>query len=100
MMQEPMKKEILEDRLRELGWSPYRVAKEIARIRGEAEQMKRPTRYATAVRQAMENPDNSSLKTIESLIAAMGGQLFIRWEQKEEVITGAKEVQIEYDLGN
>lgn len=89
-----MRKEILEDRLQELGWSAYRVAKEIARLKGEEDQISRPTRYATAVRQALENPDNSSFRTIESLIAAMGGQLIIRWEQREEVVTGIQEVKV------
>lgn len=98
-MQNYMKKQILMDRLKELELNPYKVAKEIARIKGDEEQFKRPTRYATAVRQALENPTNSSLRTIETLIAALGGRLYIEWDQKEEVVTGSKSVQVEFDPG-
>jgi SOS-response transcriptional repressor LexA len=97
MIQTFMKKQILEDRLKELGLNPYKVAKEIARIKGDAEQFSRPTRYATAVRQALENPNNSSLRTVESLIAALGGRLYIEWDHKEEVVTSSKAVQVEFD---
>ena len=53
-MQNCMKKQILMDRLKELGINPYKVAKEVARIKGDEEQFKRPTKYATAIRQALE----------------------------------------------
>ena len=92
-----MKKQIFMDRLKELGINPYKVAKEVARIKGDEEQFKRPTRYATAVRQALENPTNSSLRTIESVIAALGGRLYIEWDQKEEVVTGSRSVEVEFD---
>lgn len=98
-MQNCMKKQILMDRLKELGLNPYKVAKEVARIKGDEEQSRRPTRYATAVRQALENPANSSLRTIESLVTALGGRLYIEWDQKEEVITGSRSVEIEFDPG-
>lgn len=98
-MQNFMMKQILMDRLKELGLNPYKVAKEVARIKGDEEQFRRPTRYATAVRQALENPTNSSLRTIESLVAALGGRLYIEWDHKEEVVTGSRSVQIEFDAG-
>lgn len=90
-----MRSEVLEQRLEELGWSPYRAAKEIAKLRGELEQAKRPTRYASAVRQALENPNRSSFETIERLVTALGGQLVIRWEERQQVVTGTREVEID-----
>lgn len=91
-----MKKEILEDRLKELGWSAYKLAQEVSRLRSqEEEREKKVTSFVSSVRQALDKPDNSSLKTIETLIKALDGELIIRWKEKKEVVTGEREVRIE-----
>lgn len=91
-----MKKEILEDRLQELGWSPYKLAQLVSKLRSKEEgKEKRVTSFVSSVRQALNNPDSSSLKTIETLIKALDGELIIRWKQKEEVVTGEREVRID-----
>lgn len=96
MTQTLMKKEILEDRLQELGWSPYKLAQLVSQLRSVEEgKEKRVTSFVSSVRQALNNPDSSSLKTIETLIKALDGELIIRWKQKEEVVTGEREVKID-----
>lgn len=91
-----MKKEILEDRLQELGWSAYKLAQIVSQLRAEEEgKEKKVTSFVSSVRQALNNPDSSSLKTIETLIKALDGELIIRWKQKEEVVTGSREVKID-----
>ena len=92
----PMKKEILDERLKELGWSAYKLAQEVSKLRSqEEEQEKKVTSFVSSVRQALEKPDNSSLKTIETLIKALDGEIIIRWKERKEVVIGEREVKIE-----
>ena len=92
----PMKKEILDERLKELGWSAYKLAQEVSKLRSqEEEQEKKVTSFVSSVRQALEKPDNSSLKTIETLIKALDGEIIIRWKERKEVVIGEREVRIE-----
>lgn len=96
MTQPLMKKEILEDRLQELGWSAYKLAQVVSQIKSEEEgEEKKVTSFVSSVRQALNSPDKSSLKTIETLIKALDGELVIRWKQKKEVVTGEREVKID-----
>ncbi len=91
-----MKKEILEERLKELRWSAYKLAQEVSRLRSQEEgEEKKVTSFVSSVRQALEKPDNSSLKTIETLIKALDGELIIRWKEKKEIVTGEREVRVE-----
>jgi hypothetical protein len=91
-----MKKEILEERLKELDWSAYKLAQEFARLREQEEGVeKKVTSFVTSVRQALDKPEKSSLKTIETIIKALDGELVIRWKQKAEVVTGEKEVIVD-----
>ncbi len=91
-----MKKEILEERLKELGWSAYKLAQEVSKLRSqEEEQEKKVTSFVSSVRQALDKPDNSSLKTIETLIKALDGEIIIRWKERKEIVIGEREVRIE-----
>ncbi len=79
-----MRKEILENRLTELGWSPYKLAQEVTKLRSEEEgEEKKVSNFVSLVRNALNKPDNSSLKTIETLIKALDGEIIIRWKQKK-----------------
>lgn len=91
-----MRKEILENRLTELGWSPYKLAQEVTKLRSEEEgEEKKVSNFVSLVRNALNKPDNSSLKTIETLIKALDGEIIIRWKQKKEVVTGEREERID-----
>ena len=86
-----MKPKVLNDRLKQLGWTQYRLAQELDKIRGED---KGAANYASTVKKALGNPENSKAKTLEDLISAMGGELIVRWSHKEEVVSSYEEVKI------
>lgn len=91
-----MKREILDERLKELGWSPYRLAQEVSRIRSKDEEREfKPSNFVSSVRNALEKPNSSSIKTLETLVKALDGELVIRWRQKEQIVTGEREVTID-----
>ena|GEM_PF-2669046 len=89
-------KKILQDRLKALNLTTYKLAKRYGKIRtGEPEENIDPRRFDRTVKQALNNPDASSLKTLEALIKAMGGKLMISWDIHEEVVTGQKIVDFD-----
>lgn len=91
-----MRKEILENRLNELGWSAYKLAQMVTLLRSQEEkEEKKVSNFVSLVRNALSKPDNSSLKTIETLVKALDGEIIIRWKQKKEVVTGEREERIE-----
>ena len=91
-----MKKEILDERLKELDWTAYKLAQKFTAVRAEEEGVeKKVSSFVTSVRQALARPERSSLRTIETIIKALDGELVIRWKQKKEVVTGEKEVIVE-----
>ncbi len=91
-----MKKEILEKRLHELGWSAYKLAQIVTQLRAEEEgEGKKVSNFVSLVKNALSKPDNSSFKTIETLIKALDGEIIIRWKQKKEVVTGEREERID-----
>lgn len=87
-------RKILQDRFSKLGWTSYRLAQEVIKIRvalfGEAE--KKPANLVTSVEKLLEDPNASSFKNVEAAIRAMGGELVIRWEKVE--VTGHEEVKL------
>ncbi len=91
-----MRKEILVNRLNELGWSAYKLAQMVTLLRSQEEkEEKKVSNFVSLVRNALNKPDNSSLKTIETLVKALDGEIIIRWKQKKEVVTGEREEKIE-----
>ncbi len=91
-----MQKEILEERLKELEWTPYKLAQEVTRLKSiEKGENKNVTSYVSSVRQALMNPERSTLRTLETIIKALDGELVIRWKEKKEIVTGSREVIIE-----
>ncbi len=89
-------KKILQDRLKALNWTPYRLAKQYGRFRtGEPEENIDPKRFDKTVKKILNNPDVSSLTTLEALVKAMDGKLVIIWNTREEVVTGQKMVELD-----
>ncbi|NES74005.1 MAG: hypothetical protein F6K24_56885 [Okeania sp. SIO2D1] len=84
-----MDSKVLQDRLNELEWTTYRLAQEYDRVKGEN---KGANNYASTVKKALANPDESKGKTLEDLVKALRGKIVIRWEQLEEVVVDYKEV--------
>lgn len=89
-------RKILQDRFASLGWTSYRLAQEVSKIRvavfGEKE--KKPANLVTAVEKVIDDPNTSSFKNVEAAIRAMGGELVIRWKKTEQVVTGHEEIKL------
>lgn len=89
-------RKILQDRFNSLGWTSYRLAQEVSKIRVAVfgESQKKPANLVTAVEKVIDDPNTSSFKNVEAAIRAMGGELIIRWEKKEQVVTGHEEIKL------
>lgn len=91
-----MDKKILQDRFEKLGFTAYKLAQEVSKIRvsvfGEAE--KKPTSLVTSVSKVIDNPNTSSFKNVEAAIRAMNGELIVRWKNVEEVVVGHEEIEL------
>jgi hypothetical protein len=89
-------RKILQDRFERLGWTSYRLAQAVSRIRAEifGEIEKKPANLVTAVEKVLNDPNTSSFKNVEVAVRAMGGELVIRWEKVEEVVTGHEEIKL------
>ena len=81
-----IQKKDLEERLQELGWTLYRLAKEFAQMRTEGGEVPPVTRYHGSIGKAIENPGKSKLETIEDIVKALDGELTIVWEP-DKVVT-------------
>lgn len=75
-----IRKEDLEQRLKDLGWTLYKLAKQFSEMRTVNGDVSPATRYHTAIGKAMENPAKSKLETIEGIVQALNGELTIAWE--------------------
>lgn len=91
-----VEKAVLRQRFESLGWTAYRLAQEVGRVRQSVfgEEPKKPANLVTAVEKVLDDPNKSSFKNVEAAIKAMGGELIIRWETKEQVVVGHEEVKL------
>jgi len=78
-------KEHLEQRLEQLGWTLYRLAKQYSENKAKDGTASPATRYHSAIGKAMENPARSKLETIEGIIEALDGELRIVWEPERTI---------------
>lgn len=85
-----MNPKVLQNRLESLGWSEYRLAQELDKLR---RTNKGAGNYTSTVKKVLESPDNSRSKTLEDLVKAMGGELFIKWEKTKPVVIDYEEVR-------
>ena len=89
-----MRSEILQDRLKQLGWSRYRLTQEYCRIRGEPTDSLSVKRYEGTIKRALQNPNKSSSEVIETLVKALDGEQIVRWNNREEILVGQQEVKV------
>ena len=73
-------KEILTERLEELGISRYELSRRLAAHRG----LSAPTSVSTMVNNAFDNPDSRTYGNIADIIKVMGGEVVIRWHTVDE----------------
>jgi hypothetical protein len=74
-----------------LGWTPYRLAQELDKVR---QSKKGAGNYTSTVVKFLENPNNSRTMTLLDLVTAMDGEIVIRWQVKKEVTVDYQEVKI------
>lgn len=89
-----MKPEILQNRFKQLGWTRYRLTQEYCRVKGEPADAATVRRYEGTIKRALEMPGRCSSEVIEAVIKAMDGEQIIRWNQRQEIVTGQEEVKI------
>lgn len=81
-------KDILTERMAKLGYSQYRLTKEICKLRAQDGKVPPVSKYQSSVRQAIAEPNMVKFYIIEDLIKAMGGEVIIRWTNHEDVKAG------------
>lgn len=88
-----MDSEVLRKRLEELGWTPYRLAQEVAKIRRDqyGDTFKDHRSLIGGITAALENPEKASAKILECMILAMDGNLIVRWKTKKMVVEEREE---------
>lgn len=91
MLPNLMDSKVLNDRLSQLGWTEYKLALELDKVRGG---QKGAGNYTSTVKKVLQNPENSKAKTLEDLIAAMGGEIFVRWANTSEVVVSYEEAKL------
>lgn len=100
-MLDDMRPEQLKARLEKLGWTTYKLAHEVAKLREElyGEKVANPKSLISGLEKAIENPDKSSQRNIELIIRAMNGKPMIEWDELEIVmkVVGHELVEIEPD---
>ena len=74
-------KQILDERLKELGMTKYGLAKRLAKIEG-----KEPHQIATRVAQTINEPENRKYCNVVDVVHALGGEIVIRWTNTTERI--------------
>jgi hypothetical protein len=79
--------EVLIERLHELRWSVYRLAKEYA---AHTESNSPAVRYHSSLTKALANIDKSSLGTIKNIVHALKGEIIIVWSDVPEEEKGQK----------
>lgn len=90
-----MRKEILLDRLEQLGWSRYRLTKEYCRVQGIKPDAACHDRFDNTVKEILENPETSSTRLVELIVKALDGEEYIQWNVRETVMIGRYEVKVE-----
>ena len=86
-----MDAKIFSDRLVELGWSNYRLAQELDKLR---QTNIGAGNFTSTVDKFIESPDSSRTKTFLDLVTAMGGEIVIKWKVTKEVTVDSKEVKL------
>lgn len=75
-------KQLLNERLNDLGWKPIDLAREYGRLREKREDID-PERYRGAVKKVLDSPDGSQFATVRLMLLAMGITLQAVVEKKD-----------------
>jgi hypothetical protein len=91
---EDLNPNVLRNRLQALGWTSYRLAKEVAKVRAEVygEVVENPKSLVNGINACLKDPDRSSGRMLECIVRAMGGSLTVKWTT-EKIITTTEEIE-------
>jgi hypothetical protein len=86
---EDLNPNVLRNRLQALGWTSYRLAKEVAKVRVEAygEVIENPKSLVNGINACLKDPDRSSGRMLECIVRAMGGSLTVKWTTEKIIRT-------------
>lgn len=74
-------KDVLQERLDELGITKYELSKRIAEKRGSD----KATTVSSIVAKTFDSPEGRRYSNIAEIVEAMGGEIVIRWKDYREV---------------
>ena len=74
-------KDVLEDRLKDLGITKYEVAKRVAEVRG-----KKVGDVTSSVNNVLSGPERRRYDNLAEVVTALGGEIVIRWHSIEEKV--------------
>ena len=69
----------LDERLKQLGWRVFYLAKQVSEIRANRGNITTASRINSTIAKAIDNPAKSALETLEDIVTALGGELQITW---------------------
>lgn len=81
-------KDILTERMEKLGYSQYRLTKEVCKLRAQDGKAPPVSKYQSSIRQAIVDPNSVKHYIIKDVIKAMGGELIVRWNNHEDIKAG------------
>jgi hypothetical protein len=75
------RKEIYQARMRELGWTEYRLVQEVVKIRqARGETAVTLTSIQSTINKALKQPDGRATYINDDIVKALGGQPIIEWQ--------------------
>ena len=75
-------REVLKNRLDELNINAYKLARRVAKSRGDVSQQRS---ISSQMSRIIENSESSKLSNVREVVEAMGGTIVIRWNKVEEI---------------
>jgi hypothetical protein len=78
-------KEVLEQRMEQLGITQYKLTQAVCQLRAEAGVVPPVTRYQSSVRKALLDPQHVTYYVIEDLVKALDGEIIVRWNNRTDV---------------
>jgi hypothetical protein len=87
---------VLQTRLKDLRWTTYRLAQEVAKMRSElyGEEIKNPKGLVNGVKSCLEDPDRSSGKMLNCVVKAMGGSINVKWTTEKVIVTTEEQEEV------
>jgi hypothetical protein len=79
------RREIYRTRMENLGWSEYRLVREIVKLRQARGDEATITSIQSSINKALKDPEGRATYINDDIIQALGGEFVIRWKNVEEV---------------